>query len=275
VAFFLFIYLPLYLPLHIMKKYIFFGLILLAASWLTSCKKVVQSTEICLHDSSIDYFKRWGIEEIHTDVYDANKILLSHTVIYPNGYFQINSDFTYNIFSDGAPVNGKWNINKACEFVLNPNTSKEHRYAVVQLSDESLILRQTVGRTIITEHYVAFKCPSLPSLRFRWDNAFTLQAPYGPDTVFKAIRTKQSGYFKLNTDASYNLILGAINGIPAPPPATGTWGIAQPGCLVVLDKNKKNERSFEVQKLTADSLVIWRKDTVEKRNFLQHFFKHK
>ncbi|MBC7398783.1 MAG: hypothetical protein H7289_02470 [Mucilaginibacter sp.] len=258
-----------------MKKYIFFGLILLATVGLSSCKKEIKSTDICLHDSSIDYMKRWGILTIQTDVFETTGAVKSRKVIYPNGYFQINSDFTYNLFSDDAPVNGKWNINKACEFVLNPSTNKERKFAVIELSDDTLILRQTVGHTTITQRYAAFKCPNLASLQFRWDNAFTLQAPYGTDTVFKTVRLKQSGYFKLNTDASYNLILGAFNGVPAPPPATGSWGIAQPGCLMVLDKNKTNERSYEVQKVNTDSLVIWQKDTVKKLNQLRYYSKHK
>jgi hypothetical protein len=257
------------------KRYLFIGCVLLAELYISACKKEVKSTDICLHNSSIDYLKRWEILTVQTDVFETNGAVKSRKVAYPNGYFQINSDFTYNLFSDDAPVNGKWNINKACEFVLNPNTAKERRFFVIQLSDDSLTLRQISGHTTITQRYAAFKCPSLASLEFRWDNAFTLRAPYGTDTVFKAVRSRQSGYFKFNADASYNLILGAFNGVPAPLPATGTWGIAQPGCLLVLDKNKTNERSYEVQKLTADSLVIWRKDTVVKQNFLQHFFKHK
>ncbi len=258
-----------------MKKYLFPCLILLAMVGLNSCKKEVRSTDICLHDSSIDYLKRWGIREIRTNVFDANNVPISHTITYPNGYFQINSDFTYNLFSDDAPVNGKWSINKACEFVLNPGTAKERRFSVIHLSDDSLTLRQTVGRTVITQHYAAFKCPSLASLEFRWDNAFTLQSPYGIDTIYKTMRLRQSGYFKLNSNASYNLILGAFNGMPAPPPATGTWGITQPGCLLVLDKNKANEISYEVQKVNMDSLVIWRKDTVRKLNQLKYYSRHK
>jgi hypothetical protein len=258
-----------------MKRYLHIGCVLLAGLYITACKKEVKSTDICLHDSSIDYLKRWGILTTQTDVFETNGAVKSRNITYPNGYFQINSDFTYNLFSDDAPVNGKWNINKSCDFVLNPNTAKERRFSVIQLSDDSLTLRQTSGLTSVTQRYTAFKCPSLASLGFRWDNAFTLQAPYSIDTVFKEIRSNQSGYFKLNINASYNLILGAFNGMPPPPQATGTWGIAQPGCLLVLDKNKTNERSYEVQKLTADSLVIWRKDTVVKQNFLQHFFKHK
>ncbi|MDB5156185.1 MAG: hypothetical protein JWR50_892 [Mucilaginibacter sp.] len=258
-----------------MKKHYSVWVILLAAVCICTCKKEVKQTQICLHDSSIDYLKRWAVQSTETNVYNVNKELLSHTIIYPEGYFQINNDFTYNLFSDGDPVNGKWNINKQCEFVLNPGTAKERDFSVIQLSDDSLTLRETQGGIVITQRYSAFKCPDLPSLQFRWDNAFTLEAPYGPDTVLKTIYLRQPGYFQLNADASYTLVQGPINGMPPPHPVNGTWGIAQPGCLVVLDKRKPNERSFEVQKLTRDSLVIWRKDTTAKINYLQHYIKHK
>ncbi|MCC8425272.1 hypothetical protein [Mucilaginibacter sp. UR6-11] len=258
-----------------MKRYFLACLILLAGLFFNSCKKEVRSSQICLHESSIDYLKRWAVEATETDVRDADGKLISHHITHPSGYFQINGDFTYNLFSDDAPVNGKWNINRDCEFVLNPTTAKERRFSVIRLSDDSLTLKQTVGHTTILQRYTAFKCPTLASLQFRWDNVFTLEAPYGPDTVFKAIYLKQPGYFKLNPDASYNLVMGPVNGMPPPPPLNGTWGIAQPGCLIVLDKRKVNERYFEVQKLTKDSLVIWRKDTIAKINYLQHYMKHK
>jgi len=258
-----------------MKKHSSVLVILLAVVCFYACKKEVKQTQICLHDSSVNYLKRWSVQSIETNVYNNNKELLSHTIVYPQGYFQINDDFSYNLFSDGDPVNGKWNINKNCEFVLNPATAKERDFSVIQLSDDSLVLRQTLGGIIITQHYAAFKCPNLPSLQFRWDNAFTLAAPYGPDTVFKTIYLRQPGFFQLNADASYNLVQAPMNGMPPPPPLMGTWGIAQPGCLVVLDKRKPNQRSFEVQKLTKDSLVIWRKDTTAKVNYQQHYSKHK
>lgn len=106
--------------------------------------------------------------------------------------------------------------------------------------------------------------------------AFTLQRPYGIDTVYKSEYVKQSGFFRLNPDASYNVVFNSlIPGAPPPPPVNGTWGVAQPGCLVVLDKNKTNERSFEVQKVNADSLVIWRKDTVNHLNLSRHYSRRK
>jgi hypothetical protein len=259
-----------------MKNYFLAGCVLIIGLSLSSCRKDVTSTDICLHDSSIDYMKRWSVKSYETEIVDANDKVISRSLDYPSGYFQINSDFTYNLFSDDAPVNGKWTINKSCEFVLNPVTFKERRFTVVQLSNDSLTIRQRTGNTVIIQKYAAFKCPTFSSLIARWDMAFTLQVPYGIDTVYKAEYVKQSGFFRLNPDASYNLVSNSLTpGMPPPPPVNGTWGIAQPGCLVVLDKNKNNERSFEVQKVNNDSLVIWRKDTINKLNLSRHYSKHK
>ena len=258
-----------------MKRYPYICFVLLAALYISACKKAVKSTDICLHNSSIDYMKRWAILTTQTDVFETSGAVKSHTITHPNGFFQVNSDFTYNLFSDDAPVDGKWNINSNCDFVLNPNTAKERRFSVISLSDDSLTLLQTVGHTTITQRYTAFKCPSHASLQYRWDNAFTLETSYRQDTVFKPQYVVQPGYFRLNGDASYIVVNMAVNGITPPPPITGTWGIAQTGCQLVLDKNKTNEKSYDIQKLSADSLVIWRKDTVFKRNLLRHYSKHK
>jgi hypothetical protein len=259
-----------------MKKYFFAGYVLMMGLSLSSCRKAVTSTDICLHDSSIDYMKRWSIKSYQTDIVDVNDKLVSRSFIYPSGYFQINGDFSYNLFSDDAPFNGKWNINKGCEFVLNPVTFKERRFTVVKLSNDSLIIRQRTGNTIVIQKYAAFKCPTFPSLIARWDMAYTLQRPYGIDTVYKAEYVKQSGYFRLNPDASYNVVSNSLTpGVPSPPPTNGTWGISQPGCLVVLDKNKPNERAFEVETVNADSLIIWRKDTLKKLNLSRHYSRHK
>lgn len=245
---------------------------------VSSCRKAEKVTGICLHNSSIDYQKRWAIESNRVDVYNASKKLVSSAITHPNGYFEINADFTYYIYSDAAPAKGKWNINTNCQFVLNPRTSKERDFEVVSLSDDSLVLRQSVGSTIITQKYKAFKCPSLATLRFRWDMMFTLQSHYGVDTIFKSELVPETGYLKLNADASYNVVIAnnpPSSTQPPPPMFTGTWGITNPGCVLVLDKNKPNERSYEIQKLTTDSLVVWRKDTLAKLNLLRHYARHK
>ncbi|MES2807115.1 MAG: hypothetical protein V4619_00725, partial [Bacteroidota bacterium] len=143
-----------------MTKRLLTACILLLAAGLSSCRKVDNSTDICLHDSSIDYMKRWSIKNYQTDVVDDHGKLLSRSMIYPNGYFQINSNFSYNLFSDDAPFNGKWSINKSCEFVLNAGTFRERRFTVVKLSEDSLIIHQKIGHTTVIQRYAAFKCPT-------------------------------------------------------------------------------------------------------------------
>lgn len=260
-----------------MKREYVFYLFLMAGMLASSCKKEIKDSEICLHDSSVNYFKRWAAVLTVTEAYNNNGDLIKRTIVHPNGYFQINSDFTYSLYSDAAPVNGKWSINANCQFVLNANTFKERKFSVIKLSADSLTIRQTENNITTTQHYASFTCPELSSLQFRWDNAFTVQASYSinADTVYGVQYLRPAGYFKLNPDASYNVFVGTVNSAPFPAPTNGTWGIAQPGCLLILDKNKPGERSYEVQKLTADSLVIWRKDTIAKVNFLNHYSKHK
>lgn len=269
--------LRLYLLIRMVLRNCFCAtLIIVAALAASSCRKAEKVTGICLHNSSIDYQKRWAIESNTIDVYNAKKKLISSAITHPNGYFEINADFTYYIYSDPAPAKGKWEINKNCQFVLNPRTSKERDFEVIQLSNDSLVLRQSSGSTVITQKYKAFKCPSLASLRFRWDMVFTMQSRYAVDTVFKSERVPETGYLKLNADASYNVVLTTNSTPQTPPPMiTGTWGVTNPGCALVLDKNKPNEKSYEIQKLTADSLVIWRKDTTAKLNLLRHYIVHK
>ncbi|WP_299497049.1 hypothetical protein [Mucilaginibacter sp.] len=254
-----------------MKKKIIFWLLLPAVMLFTySCKKTKIESQICLHNSSIDYLKRWAVVYTQTDNYDDQGHLLKSIIVYPNGYFQINSDFTYNLFSDGVPINGKWNINENCQFVLNPNTNNERRFSVTQLSVDSLTILQSINYTKITEHYAAFTCPNYSSLEYKWDSAFTLQTSYSIDTLYQAKYTYPGGYYKFNADASYSLLTADMQ-----TSQSGTWGIAQPGCLLVLDRNKPNETSYDVQKLTADSLTIWRKDTAARINYLQHYVRHK
>jgi hypothetical protein len=251
-----------------MKRKIPCFLLLVSMLLVYACKKDIQPTQICLHDSSMPYLKRWANTYIQTNVYASDKSLQKSIITFSHGYFQLNIDYTYNLYSDGAPVNGKWGINDSCEFVLNPHTNTERRFSVIQLSADSLTIRQKVGNVVLTEHYASFACPDLASLQYRWDNVTTLEASYKGNSVFNTRYLFPVGYFKLNTDASYNVL---SNGSAY----SGTWGISQPGCLLVLDKNKPQERSFDVQKLTADSLVIWRKDTVTKVNYLQYYKKHK
>ena len=151
--------------------------------------------------------------------------------------------------------------------MLDANTAAERKFSVVTLSDDSLTIAEYKGSTVYVEHYAAFKCPDLASIEYRWDNVSSWEIPYN-STKPATSNIYTTGYFKLNADASYYMLNNNVT-------TNGTWGITSPGCLLVLDKNKPTEKSYDVQKLTADSLIIWRKDTLNKMNHLQYYKKHK
>lgn len=248
------------------KKFTPCLVLLLSLLFMYSCKKELKDTKICLHDSSVEYLKRWASVFTQVDTYNVDGTVKNRSYIYPHGYFQLNIDFTYSLYSDGDPVNGKWSIDDNCMFVLNARTAQEHKFSVIRLSADSLTIKEVTDHATYIQHYASFQCPSLSSLQYRWDNAVTQEASYKSGVAVHYIYPV--GYFKLNPDASYNVLSNNVA-------LNGTWGIASEGCLLVLDKNKPNERSFDVQKVTADSLIIWRKDTVAKVNYLQYYKKHK
>jgi hypothetical protein len=243
--------------------------LLLVILCVYSCKKGVTETKICLNNSSVYYLKRWAAVFTRIETHAPGEPT-KNTIIYPHGYFELNLDYTYSLYSDGPPVRGKWSTNDSCQFVLNAHTSTQRKFSVVTLTDDSLTITEYKGSTVYTEHYAKFTCPELTSIAYRWDNVSSWEIPYAGDKpVSHNIYT--TGYLKLNPDASYYIFTTTTTNATV----SGTWGIASPGCLLVLDKNKSNERSYDVQKLTADSLVIWRKDTVAKVNYLQYYKKHK
>jgi len=128
------------------KQVVLYIFLLVVMLFAVACTKTTIQTDICLHNSSVDYLKRWAITYIETDNFNEHDVLIKRVIIHPNGYFQINNDFTYNRFSDDAPVNGKWNINTSCQFVLNPNTKEERQFSVTQLSVDSLTIVQTLNQ---------------------------------------------------------------------------------------------------------------------------------
>jgi hypothetical protein len=250
-----------------MKQRFYFVLLLLGPLFINSCRKASLPVNICLNNSTIDYLKRWSNNFTQVDTYDGSGKLQKTSVTHPDGYFQLNSDFTYNLQNDGAPINGKWSINDSCQLVLNAHTSTEIRFSVIKLTADSLVIRQKSGNMVYTQHFGLFTCPDLTTLEYRWDNTATLETYYSGNFITSFNYIYPVGYFTLNKDASYNVLSNGIS-------LNGTWGIIQPGCRLVLDKGKPLERSFDIQKLTADSLVIWRKDTTLKVNYFQYYKRH-
>ena len=117
------------------------------------------------------------------------------------------------------------------------------------------------------QHYIADKCPSLTLLEQQWDNTYTSEQSYNSTSVFNTVLIYPVGFFKLNSDFSYNVLSDGV-------PENGPWELDPVGCKLVLDKGNGNQRAFDIQKITTDTLVIWRKDTVAQINYQQHYLKY-
>lgn len=216
----------------------------------------------CLYDKKTDYFKKW--KSAFTEVKIGNKAAVK---IYPLGYFWINNDGTYRILSDVAPKRGKWDVNDSCRFVLDPGKVYKTEYEVVKLTADSLVLKYQKGNNTVISHFVAFNCFDLSKLIKTWDNTETEYQYYNDSTIFSRSTIYPVGYFALRSNTTY---ARESNGDYL----SGDWSV-DGECRLVLDKGKYLERSFEIQKLTDDSLVIWRKDTVAHANYLQKYIRHK
>lgn len=258
-----------------MKKMCNLGLILLVGlSALTACHKgdgldVLKKS--CLYSSRSDFFKKWANAYTEIDTYSTTGTIIGRQFIYPYGYFKLNTDLSYNVLSDGVPLNGVWDVNANCQLVLDSNNTTLHRdFDVLKINNDSLVLRRKAGNLVYTQHYVAFMtCPTALQMEQQWDNVFTRYDYFTADgnAIYSAVYVRPVGYFKINTDASYTVLSdGDLR--------SGTWLYDQPGCKLTLDKNTVNERTFDVMQFTSDSLTIWRKDAVQNEGFTQHYKKH-
>lgn len=255
-----------------MKKlfiYNFIGLALLCIFY--SCNKqpdaVAALKKSCLYNNKIDYFKRWANTFTEIDIYSTSGTIQKQSFIYPYGYFQLNSDASYNVLSDNVPFGGLWTVSDSCQLVLDPGKTYQRNFDVLKLSNDSLTLRRKTGDTVYTQHYIAFTCPDVTKLEYQWNNTSIVEQSYTATSVSSPVYIYPYGYFKLNSDLSYNVLSDGV-------PLNGTWQIDPNGCKLVLDKNTSLERAFDIQQLTADSLTIWRKDTIQKVNYLQHYKKN-
>ena len=250
-----------------LRKYPFFLLLLLCACF-SACKKdlkAVANTDICLRNSTLYYQKKWAA--IYTRV-DNNETGAKKTTIIPAyGYFSINFNSTYKLFGDTEPAEGKWSVDDNCNFVLKPLKGSQHSYQVKKLTTDSLVISERVGAITTTLHFAAFICPDMNKLEYRWDNVETRTVDYDATGVSNRQINYPAGFIRFNGDAGYELLSNAFA-------FKGTWGIAQPDCNLVLDKNKRWEKSYIVEKLTADSLKLWYKDTVAKTNYMLVYKKH-
>ena len=82
----------------------------LGLSSLYSCYKtpdaVAALKKSCLYSNKINYFQKWANMVTEVDTYSSTNILQSKALIHPYGYFQLNSNSTYNVVSDNVPLNG-------------------------------------------------------------------------------------------------------------------------------------------------------------------------
>ncbi len=250
-----------------LSKYHFFALVLLCVGF-SACKKelkTVAETDICLRNSTLYYQKKWAAIYTRTDNEDTG--VKKTTIIPAYGYFNINFNATYKLWGDTEPTEGKWLVDDNCNFVLKPVKGVQHTYKVKKLTPDSLVITERVGSVTTTLHFATFNCPNMSNLEYRWDNIETRTVDYDATGVSNRQVSNPTGYIKFNTDAGYELLSNAAT-------FKGTWGIAQPDCNLILDKGKRWEKTYIVQKLTADSLKLWYKDTVAKTNYLLVYKKH-
>ena len=250
------------------KTFTFLTVAILALTAIASCVKPPEAIDnlknSCLYDDKTDYFKKWANSFTEVITTDENGAVHSKT-IYPLGYFWINSDGTYRTLSNFAPKTGKWDVTDSCKFVLDPGRFNKREFDVVKLTADSLVLSRKQGKTVYIQHYAAFNCFDISKIITTWDNTET-EIQYYNDTTYYSNSIFPVGYFKLEANTNYSRLSNGNY-------LDGKWSV-DGECHLVLDKGKDLERAFEVQKLTTDSLVIWRKDTVAHANYLQKYVKH-
>ncbi len=251
------------------KNFTFLMLAVIIATAVSSCLKSQNALDnlkkSCMYDSEKDYFNKW--ENTFTDIEkkdnSGNKVI---ETIYPIGYFQLSSDGTYSRMSNNVPLSGAWDVTDSCKLVLNPGTSLQREFEVVKLTVDSLVIRRTEGATIYIQHYAAFHCFDLTTITHRWDNTVIVQQPYNGENTYPSSTIYPDGNFTLNSNYTYSRLSNGDY-------LEGKW-IVNNNCQLVLDKDTNLERAFDIQKLTPDSLIIWRKDTQAKINYLQKYIKY-
>ena len=82
-----------------------------------SCKKHNNTPAPCVNLTLLE--NNWNNVSIVEQNYNSSNQITATNVIYPVGTFTLNSNGSYNVVSDGVPLNGVWEISKAnCDLVL-------------------------------------------------------------------------------------------------------------------------------------------------------------
>lgn len=215
--------------------------------------------------------RKWLNVYTQEDTYSNDgSTITGSTTIYPVGFFEINPDSTYRVWSNNVPLNGKWKASSSyCQLMLDSGTNNPRTFEIVKASGDSLVIRRKDGNVAYTQHYVAYKCPTLTQLEQTWDNIdikvdnVTNGAYYGSYMIYPV------GTFQLNLNATYNVL---SNGVPQSGPFVLTD--QQHGCQVVLDPGTSVERAFDVTHISSDSLTIFREDLKNGAAYTQRYKKH-
>ncbi|MEO6979324.1 MAG: hypothetical protein ABI113_13125, partial [Mucilaginibacter sp.] len=110
-------------------------------------------------------------------------------------------------------------------------------------------------------------CTKDATIEYRWDNvSIETQTLNSSGTVTGSSFQYPAGYILLNPDHTYNR---PSNGVTL----NGGWEINS-NCELALDKTTSDARTFAIDKVTVDSLVISRKDVSLSVKYVQRYKKH-
>ncbi|WP_421945815.1 hypothetical protein [Pedobacter sp.] len=239
-----------------------------------SCRKheEEEATKSCNYKLDIAYkwYNTYTTLETYSDNTRAKKI--STKVISTVGFLKVDPSGTYEIVNNDIAQVGSWKLDEnTCQLTLSDKSIKSIivQYDILSLATGNLIIKRIDGNMVYTEHYKTADCSTVAQLTKQWDNNKIYYFDYysSTNTFINPYLVYPVGYFKLNTDLTYNVVSDGV-------PLNGTWKLGQPYCMIDLDVAKYNARSFEIVKITSDSLVIWRKDPTVGRAYLQYYLKH-
>lgn len=215
--------------------------------------------------------KKWANVFTQIDSYSPNgTTIASSAVIKPVGFFQLTADGAYRVLSDGVPLNGKWTANSSyCQITLDTLAPAQRTFEIVKATADSLVIRRKAGNLVYTQHYKAVTCPTLAQLQKKWDNSYIQTSFISNGSVGGSYFDYPYGYFQLNADLSYAV---ESNGDSR----SGSWLLTDQasGCQLTLDANNALKRSFDILKLTSDSLTIYRQDMPNGVSYTQVYKKH-
>jgi hypothetical protein len=265
-----------------MKKIIHFAILTLFISMLSlvSCKQeegeIEPETKGCYSNLELAY--KWYNTTTTIETYPDASLTTKATTstVSTVGFLKVDPNGTYEIVRNDVASIGTWKIDKeTCKIILDDKsiTAVDIQYDILSLSASALIIKRvetnSVNTKVITERYRTANCPTNAELTKQWDNSKTFYFDYNAtaNLITNPYLIYPVGYFKLNTDLTYNVLSDGV-------PLNGSWKLGQPYCMLDLDATKSNARSFEVVKITPDSLVIWRKDAAVSKAYLQYYLKH-